>query len=110
MSAKQIDVPWNIAFRQQFPVIFIGLYSDDQGNCPDNTNKLDSFITTIYDMHCMKYTNYVDKEQNNVSLECVNANQGGHYIVNLLDNHAAPISMLLIVSLETIAVNWFYGK
>lgn len=34
---------------------------------------------------------------------------GGQYVINLLDNHAAPISLLFICFIETIAVNWFYG-
>lgn len=34
---------------------------------------------------------------------------GGQYVINLLDNHAAPISLLFICFIEAIAVNWFYG-
>ena len=36
--------------------------------------------------------------------------QGGNYVVNLLDNHGAPISILFICFLEAVAVNWCYGK
>ena len=35
---------------------------------------------------------------------------GGSYILNLLDQHGAPISILFIVFVEAIAVNWFYGE
>ncbi|CAH1801941.1 unnamed protein product [Owenia fusiformis] len=34
---------------------------------------------------------------------------GGNYVLTLLDQHGAPISILLIACLEAIAVNWFYG-
>jgi solute carrier family 6 serotonin transporter-like protein 4 len=34
---------------------------------------------------------------------------GGQYVLNLLDSHGAPISILFICFLEAIAVNWFYG-
>lgn len=35
--------------------------------------------------------------------------QGGNYVVNLLDSHGAPISILLICFLEAVAVSWCYG-
>ncbi|XP_064612062.1 sodium-dependent serotonin transporter-like [Liolophura sinensis] len=34
---------------------------------------------------------------------------GGRYVVELLDSHAAPFSILLVVFLEIIAVSWIYG-
>jgi len=34
---------------------------------------------------------------------------GGNYVVNMLDQHGAPISILLICFLECAAVHWFYG-
>ena len=36
--------------------------------------------------------------------------QGGIYVVQLFDTYAAPISILLVVFLEAVAVNWIYGK
>ncbi|KAK7506140.1 hypothetical protein BaRGS_00002862, partial [Batillaria attramentaria] len=34
---------------------------------------------------------------------------GGIYVVQLFDTYAAPISILLVVFLEAVAVNWIYG-
>lgn len=37
------------------------------------------------------------------------ATYGGIYVVQLFDTYAAPISILLVVFLEAVAVNWIYG-
>uniref|UniRef100_A0A1I8IWW8 Sodium-and chloride-dependent glycine transporter 1 n=1 Tax=Macrostomum lignano TaxID=282301 RepID=A0A1I8IWW8_9PLAT len=34
---------------------------------------------------------------------------GGFYVLNLLDQHGAPISLLFIVCVEGVALCWFYG-
>ncbi|XP_021340900.1 sodium-dependent serotonin transporter-like [Mizuhopecten yessoensis] len=34
---------------------------------------------------------------------------GGTFVINLLDRHAAPISLIFICFCEAIAVSWFYG-
>ncbi|KAK3084720.1 hypothetical protein FSP39_017995 [Pinctada imbricata] len=34
---------------------------------------------------------------------------GGEYVLALLDRHAAPISLVFICFVESVAVNWFYG-
>ncbi|XP_069136262.1 sodium-dependent serotonin transporter-like [Argopecten irradians] len=34
---------------------------------------------------------------------------GGQFVINLLDRHAAPISLIFICFCEAIAVSWFYG-
>lgn len=34
---------------------------------------------------------------------------GGIYVVQLLDTHGAPISILFVVFLESVAVSWIYG-
>ncbi|XP_074640603.1 sodium-dependent serotonin transporter-like [Tubulanus polymorphus] len=34
---------------------------------------------------------------------------GGYYLFVLLDHHGVPISILFIVFIEAIALNWFYG-
>ncbi|KAK3758157.1 hypothetical protein RRG08_060814 [Elysia crispata] len=39
----------------------------------------------------------------------VTTTYGGIYVVQLMDTYAAPISILLIVFLENIAVAWIYG-
>ena len=36
--------------------------------------------------------------------------QGGTYVVYLMDNHAAPISLIFICLMEVVAVSWFYGQ
>ncbi|XP_076452315.1 sodium-dependent serotonin transporter-like [Babylonia areolata] len=39
----------------------------------------------------------------------VTATYGGIYVVQLFDTYAAPISILLVVFLEAVGVNWIYG-
>ncbi|KAK7088378.1 hypothetical protein V1264_022303 [Littorina saxatilis] len=39
----------------------------------------------------------------------VTATYGGIYVVQLFDTYAVPISILLVVFLEAVAVNWIYG-
>ncbi|XP_046356081.2 sodium-dependent serotonin transporter-like [Haliotis rufescens] len=34
---------------------------------------------------------------------------GGQYIIQLMDTHAAPISLIFICFIEAVAVNWIYG-
>ncbi|XP_064649571.1 sodium-dependent serotonin transporter-like isoform X2 [Lineus longissimus] len=104
IATLHLSTLWAIIFF--FMLITLGLDSTFGG--------LEAMITGI----CDEWPNAIGKRREIfVGVICVycflgglcTTTYGGSYVLNLLDQHAAPISILFIVFVEAIAVNWFYG-